>query len=65
MAIMTREQFQASIRARKPMNVWFLGEKVDDLTAFPHWRPASTQSPRSMSSTAIPTGWTWSPQSPP
>ena len=35
MAIMTREQFQASIRARKPMNVWFLGEKVDDLTAFP------------------------------
>ena len=35
MAIMTKEQFQASIRARKPMNVWFLGEKVDDLTAFP------------------------------
>ena len=35
MAIMTREQYQASIRARKPMNVWFMGEKIDDLTTFP------------------------------
>ena len=35
MAIMTREEYQASIRARKPMNVWFLGEKVEDLTTFP------------------------------
>ena len=35
MAIMTKEQFQDSIRARKPMNVWFLGEKIEDLTTFP------------------------------
>lgn len=33
--LMTKEQFQASIRARKPMNVWFLGKKIDDLTTFP------------------------------
>ncbi len=32
MAIMTKEQYQASIRARGPMNVWFLGEKIEDLT---------------------------------
>lgn len=25
--LMTKEQFQASIRARKPMNVYFLGKK--------------------------------------
>lgn len=35
MAIMTKEQFQDSIRAREPMNVWFLGEKIEDLTTFP------------------------------
>lgn len=35
MALMTKEQYQASIRARKPMNVYFLGEKVEDLTTFP------------------------------
>ncbi|MEG1633582.1 MAG: 4-hydroxyphenylacetate 3-hydroxylase N-terminal domain-containing protein [Oscillospiraceae bacterium] len=35
MALMTKEQYQASIRARKPMNVWFLGEKVEDLTTYP------------------------------
>ena len=35
MAIMTKEQFQDSIRARKPMNVWFLGEKIEDLPTFP------------------------------
>ena len=35
MALMTREQYQDSIRARKPMNVWFLGEKIEDLTTYP------------------------------
>ena len=35
MAIKTREEFQESIRARGPMNVYFLGEKVEDLTTFP------------------------------
>lgn len=35
MALMTKEQYQASIRARKPMNVYFLGEKIEDLTTFP------------------------------
>lgn len=35
MTLMTREQYQASIRNRKPMNVWFLGEKIEDLTTFP------------------------------
>lgn len=35
MAIMTREQYQASIRARGPMNVYFLGEKIEDLTTYP------------------------------
>jgi 4-hydroxybutyryl-CoA dehydratase/vinylacetyl-CoA-Delta-isomerase len=33
--LMTKEQFQASIRNRKPMNVWFLGKKIEDLTTFP------------------------------
>lgn len=33
--LMTKEQFQASIRARKPMNVYFLGKKIEDLTTFP------------------------------
>lgn len=32
---MTVEQFQESIRKREPMNVWFLGQKVDDMTKFP------------------------------
>lgn len=35
MAIMTREEYQESIRNRRPMNVWFLGEKVEDLTTYP------------------------------
>ena len=35
MTLMTREQYQESIRNRKPMNVWFLGEKIEDLTTFP------------------------------
>ncbi len=35
MAIKTKEQYQQSIRDRKPMNVWFLGEKVEDVTTFP------------------------------
>lgn len=35
MALKTKEQFQESIRNRKPMNVWFLGEKVEDVTTFP------------------------------
>ena len=35
MALMTKEQYQASIRARKPMNVYFLVEKIEDLTTFP------------------------------
>lgn len=35
MALMTKEQYQESIRKRRPMNVWFLGEKVEDLTTFP------------------------------
>lgn len=26
--LMTKKQFQDSIRARKPMNVWFLGKKL-------------------------------------
>ena len=30
--LMTKQQFQDSIRARKPMNVWFLGEKIEDVT---------------------------------
>ena len=33
--LMTKKQFQDSIRARNPMNVWFLGKKIEDLTAFP------------------------------
>lgn len=33
--LMTKEQYQASIRARGPMNVWFLGEKIEDLTTYP------------------------------
>ncbi|MDO4287617.1 MAG: 4-hydroxyphenylacetate 3-hydroxylase N-terminal domain-containing protein [Eubacterium sp.] len=32
---MTKEEYQKSIRARRPMNVWFLGEKIEDLTTFP------------------------------
>lgn len=43
MAIMTKEQFQASIRARKPMNVWFLGRR---LTISPH-SPSGGQLQRS------------------
>ena len=35
MALMTKQQYQDSIRARKPMNVWFLGEKIEDLTTYP------------------------------
>ncbi|MDD2422523.1 MAG: 4-hydroxyphenylacetate 3-hydroxylase N-terminal domain-containing protein, partial [Heliobacteriaceae bacterium] len=35
MPLKNKEQFQASIRARKPLNVWFLGEKVDDVTTYP------------------------------
>lgn len=35
MALKTREQYQDSIRKRKPMEVYFLGEKVDDVTTFP------------------------------
>lgn len=35
MAIKTKEQYQESIRARKPMNVYFLGEKIEDLTTYP------------------------------
>lgn len=35
MALMTREQFQESIRKRRPMNVWFLGERIEDLTTYP------------------------------
>ena len=35
MALKTKEEYQASVRARKPMNVWFLGEKIEDLTTFP------------------------------
>lgn len=35
MALMTKEKFQESIRKRKPMNIWFLGEKVTDVTTFP------------------------------
>ena len=33
--LMTKQQFQDSIRARKPMNVWFLGEKIEDVTTYP------------------------------
>ncbi|MGE1063312.1 4-hydroxyphenylacetate 3-hydroxylase N-terminal domain-containing protein [Megasphaera paucivorans] len=33
--LMTKKQFQDSIRARNPMNVWFLGKKIENLTAFP------------------------------
>lgn len=35
MGLMTREEYQNSIRARKPMNVWFLGKKIEDLTTYP------------------------------
>lgn len=35
MALMTREEYRQSIRDRKPMNIWFLGEKVEDVTTFP------------------------------
>ena len=35
MPLKTKEEFQQSIRDRKPMNVWFLGTKIDDLTTFP------------------------------
>ena len=35
MSLMSKEQFQDSIRARKPMNIWFLGEKIEDPTTFP------------------------------
>lgn len=35
MTLKNREAYQISIRDRKPMNVWFLGEKIDDLTTFP------------------------------
>lgn len=35
MALMTKQQYIDSIRARKPMNVYFLGEKIEDLTTFP------------------------------
>lgn len=35
MALMTKEQYQESIRNRKPMEVWFLGEKIEDLTTYP------------------------------
>ncbi len=35
MPLKTKEQYQESIRNRKPMNVWFLGEKVEDVTTFP------------------------------
>ena len=40
MALMTKQQYQDSIRARKPMNVWFLGEKIEDLTTYPPLRRA-------------------------
>lgn len=33
--IKTREQYRQSIKDRKPMNVWFLGEKIEDMTTFP------------------------------
>ncbi|MCH4179453.1 MAG: hypothetical protein LKF47_06290 [Megasphaera sp.] len=33
--LMTKQQFQDSIRARKPMDVYFLGKKIDDMTTFP------------------------------
>ena len=35
LALLTNPQDQDSIRARKPMNVWFLGEKIEDLTTYP------------------------------
>lgn len=35
MSLKTKEEFQQSIQDRNPMNVWFLGKKIDDLTTFP------------------------------
>ncbi|MGI6677693.1 MAG: 4-hydroxyphenylacetate 3-hydroxylase N-terminal domain-containing protein [Dehalobacterium sp.] len=35
MTLKNKEAYQKSIRERNPMDVWFLGEKVEDLTTFP------------------------------
>lgn len=35
MPLKTKEQYQESIRNRRPMEVYFLGEKVKDVTTFP------------------------------
>ena len=40
MPLKTPEEYVASIRARKPMKIWFRGERIEDPTVHPALRPS-------------------------